>query len=172
LANKKKLMMKKSIVFLSLLLIGVVGCSDDIQFNSPAVQGYKNGEIWRATYQAADIDFGGFVIEGGVLNEKVQLITTNDTRGTFNLGLDSGNIAIYVDVDGTVYSTKNAPDPSVSLYPPDGQIIVEDIDNDDPKGVYGTFWFNAYTADGLRVINFNNGVFYNVPLVGGLVQIQ
>ena len=164
--------MKNKFLLLFFALIVFMGCSDQVEFNSPAVQGYKNGEIWRATFQAADIDFGGFVIEGGILSERVQLITTNDARGTFNLGPNSGNIAIYVDADGTVYSTKNQPDPSISLYPSDGQIIVKDIDNDDPKGVYGTFWFNAYTADGLRVINFNNGVFYNVPLVGGLVQIQ
>jgi len=164
--------MEKKIILLFFVLIGFIGCSDHVEFNSPAVQGYKNGEIWRAEYQAADIDFGGFVIEGGILSERVQLITTNDARGTFNIGPSTGNIAIYVDADGTVYSTQNQPDPSISIYPSDGQIIVKNIDNDDPKGVYGTFWFNAYTADGLRVINFNNGVFYNVPLVGGLVQIQ
>jgi len=164
--------MKRKIFLIVLSLVTLFNCSDEIEFNTPAIQGYKNGDLWKAQFYAADIDFGGFVIEGGNLGERVQLITTNDVRGTFELGLDSGNVAIYVDGTGTVYSTKNAPDPDVFLYPPSGEIIVEDIDNDDPKGVYGTFWFNAYTNDGTKVINFNRGVFYNVPLVGGLVQIE
>ncbi len=160
------------LIFVFGSLFVFTNCGDEIEFNTPAIQGYKNGDIWRATSYAADIDFGGFILEGRLGSEKIQLITTDDTRGTYDLGIDSGNVAIYVDSNGTVYSTKNAPDTDVNLYRPEGQIIVEDIDHDDPKGVYGTFWFNAYTSDGLHVINFNRGVFYNVHLVGGLEQIQ
>jgi hypothetical protein len=166
--------MKKIVLLLFIFgsLFIMTSCAEDIQFNAPAIQGHKNGDLWRATTFAADIDGGGFVIEGRMLNERLQLITTDDTRGTYNIGLESGNIAIYVDTDGTIYSTKNAPDTSLFLYPPEGEIIVDDIDALDPKGIYGTFWFNAYTADGQNVINFNRGVFYKTPLVGGLVQIQ
>jgi len=158
------------LVFLAIFL-GLSSC-EDVEFNTPAIQGQKNGDFWKAETYVADIDFGGFVIEGKSSKERLQLITTNDTRGTYNLGIDSGNVAIYVDAKGKVYSTKNAPDTSVFLYPPSGEIIVKDIDNDDPMGVIGTFWFNAYNADGTEVVNFNRGVFYKVPLVGGLVQID
>ena len=150
----------------------MLSCSDEIRFNSPAMQANKQNESWRSDFFAADIDNGGFVIEGRNSGEIVQLITTSDSRGTYNLGIDSANIAIFVDVDGTTYSTKNGPDPSIGSYPTSGEIIVEDIDSDDPKNVYGAFWFYAYTADGLKVINFNKGVFYKVPLVGGLIQID
>lgn len=136
------------------------------------MQANKENQLWRSDFFAADIDNGGFLIEGRNAGETLQLITTSDTRGTFNLGLDSDNVAIFKDFDGTVYSTKNAPDPSLGTYPTSGEIIVDDIDNDDPKNVYGTFWFYAYTADGLKVINFNKGVFYKVPLEGGLLQLQ
>ena len=155
-----------------MVVFTMLSCSDEIRFNSPAMQGNKQGELWRADFYAADIDNGGFVIEGRNSGEKIQLITTSDSRGTFSLGLDSNNVAIFVDIDGTIYSTKNAPDSSIGSYPTSGEIIVEDIDNDDPKNVYGTFWFYAYTSDGLKVINFNKGVFYKVPLTGGLVQID
>jgi hypothetical protein len=135
---------------------------EDLQDNDPALQGIKNGnELWRADYFSADIDFGGFLIEGSNSIETVQLVTSNDVRGTFTLGGESANVAIFRDANGVVYSTANAPDPSVSIYPTDGQIIVEDIINTDPKTLKGTFWFNAYTADGL-----------NVPLLGGLVVID
>ena len=156
-----------------MVVFSLLSCSDEVRFNSPAIEAHKNGNVlWKAQFRAADIDNGGFVIEGRNSGEIIQLITTSDTRGTFTVGGDSDNIAIYVDADGTVYSTQNAPDPSVSIYPTSGEIIVDDIDNDDPKNIYGTFWFYAYTADGLNVVNFNEGVFYKTPLLGGLVQIN
>lgn len=162
--------MKKT-AFILLVFLSVFNCGDHIEFNSPAIQGNKDGNLWRAQFYAADIDFGGFLIEGRNNSGTLQLVTLNDTRGTFELGGQSGNVAIFKDIDGTVYSTANAPDPSLSLYPAEGQIIVEDINNANPKAIRGTFWFHAYTADGLRTLNFNEGVFYNVSLLGGLVQI-
>lgn len=163
----------RKIIYALIIGIAFQNCSDNVEFNSPAVQANKNGTtIWKANFLAADIDNGGFVIEGRNAGEKIQLITSNDARGTFNVGGDSDNVAIYVDSNGTVYSTKNTPDPSVSVYPASGEIIVDDIDSDSPMNVFGTFWFYAYTSDGLNVVNFNEGVFYKVPLVGGLVQID
>jgi len=163
----------RNIIIVFLIALFGLSCSDEIKFNSPAMQAHKNGnELWKSNFRAADMDNGGCVLEGRNAGEVVQLITTDDTRGTFEIGVDTGNIAIFKDADGTVYSTENVPDPSVSIYPPTGQIIVDDIDNDDPKNIFGTFWFYAYTADGLHAVNFNEGVFYKVPLLGGLVQIQ
>ncbi len=159
-------------VLLCLALLTLMSCGDQIEFNDPSIQGNKNGNFWRAQSYAADIDFGGFLVEGRNRGETVQLVTRNDVRGTFNLGGDNANVAIFRDLNGVVYSTANAPDPSLSLYPADGQIIVEDISNTQPKTVTGTFWFNAFTEDGLRAVNFNEGVFYQVSLVGGLVAID
>ena len=155
-----------------LVVFSLFSCSDEVRFNSPAMQANKENELWRSEFFAADIDNGGFIIEGRNSGETIQLITTNDTRGTFDFGLDSDNVAIFVDAVGTIYSTKNGPDPSLGSYPTSGKIIVEDIDSDNPQNVYGTFWFYAYTANGLKVINFNKGVFYKVPLAGGLVKID
>ena len=162
----------KRFFILFVLLFSIISCQDQLEDNSPAIQGNKDGNLWRATSFAADIDAGGFVIEGRNLSERVQLITTNDARGIFDISIDSGNFAVYVDTDGTVYSTKNLPNTDAFLSPPDGQIIVEDIDNLDPKGIYGTFWFNAYTIDGLKRVNFNRGVFYKTPLLGGSEAID
>ena len=166
--------MKKIVLLLFVFGIQLIltSCEDEIKFNAPAIQGHKNGDLWKATFFAADIDNGGYVIEGRMESERIQLVTTNDTRGTFELGLESGNVAIYVDADGTIYSTKKAPENTLKRLNRSYLLTVEDIDALDPKGVYGTFWFNAYTDDGLQVINFNRGVFYKTPIVGGLVQIQ
>lgn len=152
-----------------------MSCGDEVEFNSPSIQGNKDGNFWRAQYFAADIDYGGFLIEGGKQGEILQLVTSNDVRGTFNLGGSNTNVAIFRDATGRVYSTANEPHPSLTLYPAEGQIIVEDISNTQPKNVTGTFWFTAFTADGLHSVNFNNdivGAFYQVPLVGGLVAID
>ena len=160
--------MRRRIFLICLILIGM-GCSDHVEFNIPAIQGYKDGEIWKAVYQAADIDFGGLVIEGGNNAETLLFVTVDDGRGTYTFGPNSPNEPRFKDANGVVYSTKNAPDPSVSVYPPDGRIVIQSFDNNaTPKTLTGTFWFNAYTADGLHRINFNEGHVYRVPLVGGL----
>lgn len=160
-------MKKLSIVILS--IITLLGCSNDIEFNSPAMQGNKNGELWRSLYYAADIDFGGLVIEGGDNSEILLLVTSDDGRGTYQLGGNSASYARFTDTNGVVYSTQNTPADSLQLYPSDGEIIVESFDNNvTPKPVTGTFWFNAYTEDGSQGINFNEGRFYRIPLVGGL----
>lgn len=156
-----------SFMFIALLLFS---CNDQIEFNSPAVQGNKDGSLWRAEFYAADIDFGGFLVEGGINLERVQLVTVNDTRGTFPLGGDAPNRALFKDSQGVVYSTANNPDESLSLYPAVGEIIVEDISNTTPKTMSGTFWFYAYTSDGLNTVNFSQGVFHEIPLIGGLVE--
>lgn len=162
----------KKFIILILVVFSFYGCGDEIQFNNPALQANKNGEYWKALFYASDIDFGGFLVEGGNNIETVQLFTFNDTRGTFELGGESTSVAIFKDANGVVYSTANAPDSSLSVYPANGQIIVDDISNTDPKTIRGTFWFNAYSADGLSYVNFNEGVFFNIPLVGGLEIIQ
>jgi len=76
----------KKVILLIFVCVGqliLTGCENEIEFNAPAIQGHKNGDLWKATFFAADIDGGGFVIEGRMLNERIQLITTNDVRGTF-----------------------------------------------------------------------------------------
>ncbi|MEH6534967.1 MAG: DUF6252 family protein [Psychroserpens sp.] len=163
-------MKKLALILVTILL--VFSCGDEVEFNSPAIQGNYNGNLWRARSYAADIDFGGFLVQGSNNIETLQLITQDDTAGVYNLGGDSPNVAIVKDANGVVYSTANDPDPSFSLYPVEGQIIVESIINTTPKTMTGTFWFYAFTNDGLQTVNFNEGVFHKVPIVGGLVVIN
>ena len=53
--------MKKLNVVL-IVILTMLSCSDEIRFNSPAMQANKNNELWRSDFFAADIDNGGFVI--------------------------------------------------------------------------------------------------------------
>lgn len=157
---------------IAIVFLLAASCGDEIEFNSPAVQGNKDGNLWRAEFYEADIDFGGFLVEGGIGLERVQLVTQVDSRGTFELGGDAPNRALFKDARGVIYSTANAPDESLSLYPPTGVIIVEDIEQTEPKTISGTFWFYAYTANGLNTVNFSQGVFYKTPLIGGLTEFE
>ena len=162
----------KRLTTLFIIALTLISCGNEVEFNSPAVQGHYNGEIWRATSYAADIDFGGFLIQGTNYSETIQLVTVDDLAGTYNFGGDSPNVAIFKDADGIVYSTANNPDLNLSLYPAEGQVIIQNINNTTPKTMTGTFWFYAYSSDGLNTVNFNEGVFYKVPLLGGLTAIN
>ena len=159
--------MRKNILLIILSFI-VLGCSDTIEFNNPAFQANFEGESWRAVSFAGDIDFGGFIFEGNRGLEVLQIITSDDRRGIYELTPESVSVAIFKDAQGTIYSTKNLPDPSITLFPPEGVIVVEDIDNEEPKGVTGTFRFTAFSEDGLSSVNFIEGVFFKVKLFGGL----
>jgi len=153
------------------LLISVFGCQNDIQFNMPSLQGIKDGvELWRATFSAADIDAGGLVVQGGYNSEVLSLVTTRDNVGTYLLGGNYQSEARFEDAQGIVYSTLNPPDPSVSVYPADGEIVIVDFENS-TNTVTGTFKFNAFTADGLRSVNFIEGEFYQIRLTGGLLVL-
>jgi hypothetical protein len=162
----------KQLISLFIVVFLLQSCGDDVQFNTPALQGNFEGRTWRADNFAGDIDFGGFLLEGQRGIEVLQLITPTDGAGTFELSSESAAIAIFKGVDGTVYSTRNIPDPEVTLYPVEGTItIAEVISTSDPNRVTGTFNFTAFSEDGQRSVNFIDGVVYRVPLTGGLTQI-
>lgn len=45
----------------------------------------------------------------------------------------------------------------------DGEIYIEEV-NQASNTITGTFRFNAYSTDGLKSINFTEGVFYRLPI--------
>ncbi len=128
-------------------------CSNDIQFNSPALQGTKNYNLWRATdIQATLMDNGGIRIIGFNKNELMTLKLEAFEERTYTLGSSSGNSASFEDDSLKTYSTNNKGD---------GEIILEDYDAVNLT-ISGTFKFNSYSAGG-EIINFINGVFYQIP---------
>ena len=54
------------------------------------------------------------------------------------------------------------PDPSVTIYPEIGEIVITEST---PGTLSGTFRFNAFTSDGLNSVGFNEGVFYRVSII-------
>lgn len=166
--------MKKTFVLL-ISILTIVSCGDDLEFNSPAIQAKKDGVVWRAQIYTSDIDNGGLIVQGKNNGETLTLVATDDQRGTYVLGGESLNEAQFKDANGVTYSTFFSPNESLQLYPPDGELIIERFHHTaDPliNLATGSFWFNAFTESGLSTVNFNQGKFYRVPIVGGILVLD
>jgi len=158
--------MKKYILKLFILLL-VYSCGDDVQFNSPAFQGDKENELWRASAFSAAINESGELTIIGTNNfETVKLIVPTAVEGNFQLGVVNAVEAIYEGPNNTFLSTNNTPDESVSLYPEIGEMQIESIDVVN-ETFTGTFRFLAFDESGTNSIGFTNGIFFKVPLVEG-----
>ncbi len=161
--------MKKLLYLVGLCLL-LINCSEEIEFNSPAFQANEEetGNLWRAaTFYASIDDLTNYLtISGTAANGSTITITIPTVAlGTYPLGNVDSMRASYTTTGGT-YATTNTPDPSVQLYPADGEVILEDIDYLN-RTFYGTFWFDAFDATGLNNKNFHKGIFYKVPLTTG-----
>ncbi|MDN3491336.1 DUF6252 family protein [Winogradskyella bathintestinalis] len=164
----------KKLILLSLVLLTVFSCGDEVQFNSPAIQGTLNNQPWRAKAFYANIDESGLLTITGINNaQTLELILPTTVVGDYALGNVESMEAKFIAADGTVYSTNNF---NGSLYPDFGEIRLTEILN---NTFTGTFRFNAYSAEG-DVVNFTGatkegnlenpiygGIFYKVPLLNG-----
>lgn len=176
----------KKLIVLSLILISVFSCGDEVEFNTPAFQGSLDGVSWRAKAFSASIDENGFLTLFGTNNiETLELTIPTVAIGVYVFGDVNTIEARFTTADGTVFSTNFRPDPDVSIYPEYGEIRLNEIDN---NRFTGTFRFTAFNESGLQSINFTGltgetgvdpvsgqngpiygGVFYRVPLISGTI---
>tara|TARA_B110000967_G_C18649298_1_gene442508 strand:+ start:185 stop:664 length:480 start_codon:yes stop_codon:yes gene_type:complete len=154
--------MKKFIFFL-LIVLPFFGCQDNLQSSTPAFQGLKNGEfLWKSTASTAVVDASGVLTFTGTDGfGTLTLQVPSAALGTFMLGADANALATYTE-DDLLFSTANIGNDSI-VYVSDGTISIEELD-----AVTGTitasYYFNAYTSNGERVLNFSEGVIYRLPL--------
>lgn len=154
----------KNILLLYLVCLTIFSCGDEVQFNTPAFQGDRANELWRAKAFSASIETNGFLTITGTNNvETVNLRVPSVTQAPFIVGIVNAIEAEYIDGFGTRFSTNNRPDSSVSIYPELGEIVIEDIDLANATFT-GTFRFLAFDASGLNSVGYTNGIFYKVPL--------
>ena len=154
-------MIKKLTIF-CFAILSLLSCSDEVKFNSPGFQGNKNYNLWRATYYNGSIDENGkLTISAGNNSEAMTFVLTSSNTGRYVLSDMSSSRAEFIDFEEINYSTANTPDPSVTLYPEIGEIIIKESTN---NTVSGTFRFIAFTANGLFSVGFNEGDFYRVPV--------
>lgn len=153
----------KKILSLLVLLVTFASCEEDVKFNNPAVQGLRNNELWRAAqYTASMGGDGSLIIQATNGFETLVLRTSSIDPGTiYELGQNEQNKASFTinvpELGGEItYQTGSGIG--------DGEIFINTDDTDLTQGfVSGTFWFNA-SADDATSINFQEGVFYRVPI--------
>lgn len=158
--------MKKIFLFIVSALL-MVSCGEDLEFNTPALQGKKDGTLWRADFYSAEINSSGqLIINGGSGSESVSLKMGSANVGTYVLGEGSSSEAIFTSIQDVAHSTNNEPDEIIQIYPADGEIEITGY-SDSGNKVSGTFWFNAFSESGLNKVNYSQGIFYEIPVSGG-----
>lgn len=156
----------KKIVSLLVLLVAFASCEEDIKFNNPAVQGLKDDVKWKATsFEATKSGNSVIVIARNDVETVTLKINAPAPNSVHNLGVDDVQTATYeLNVDGIQETYKTGTDFG------NGKIVIMDekdnnINGTNGKGfISGSFYFNAYNADESKVVNFQKGVFYKVPL--------
>jgi hypothetical protein len=157
--------MKKNLTLL-LVVLSLLGCQDNIQSNLPAFVGLKNGDFsWRSSSSTVVVDAAGALTftgtdGNGVLTLSVPVVAL----GSFVLGENTTSLVTYSEGE-FIYSTQNKGTASI-VYVGDGKITIDELDSLNGT-VTGSFYFNAYTADGERVMNFSEGVIYKLPVTEG-----
>jgi hypothetical protein len=158
----------KKLILLTLVFLTIYSCGDEVEFNSPAFQGDRENELWRAKAFSASIETNGFLTITGTNNfETINLRVPSVVEAEFVVGDVDTIEAEYIDGFGTQFSTNNRPDPEeVSIYPELGEITIDKIDLVN-RTFTGTYRFLAFDALGLNSVGYTNGIFYKVPLVSG-----
>lgn len=158
----------KKLFLLSMLMLALVSCQNDVEFNNPSFEAKKDGVFWRAVDARAALTNDGLVIQAFSSKEVVTLTTISATPQTYPLGTSAPNIASYELTDGKgsiIYSTGDDIG--------EGEIVIEEFDAVN-KTVTGTFKFNAENIEdnpiGGPVLNYQYGTFYKIPVTINLTS--
>ena len=151
-----------------MLLICLSSCQEDVRFNNPSFQGLKDNVFWRAIQSQATIDANGaVVVKAYTSNEVVTLKMTSTTAQVYPIGTSDSKTATYVltDASGTLTFTSGTGIGN-------GQIVITEYDAVN-NTISGTFKFNLENVNnnplGGTTLNFQQGVFYKVPIVAATV---
>lgn len=161
--------MKNFFSLLALVFL-FISCEEDVVLNSPSVQGRLENSFWRAIDSDAVLQpSGGLVITAKARLQTMTLRVPSRNIGTYVLGQSQSRAASFVfnyDNSELFYSTGVTTDED---YQGDGEIKITEFDAVNGT-VSGSFRFNAVNMAnnplGGEILNFNQGVFYKVPVVG------
>jgi hypothetical protein len=148
----------KKILSLLVLVVTFASCEEDVKFNNPAVQGFKNDELWRAAqFTATRGGDNSLTITATNGFEILTLRTSSLNPGTYTLGVNELSKASFV-----VNEIELAYQTGTGLG--EGEIVIDPDNTDITRGyISGNFYFTAYDDEDAPV-NFRDGVFYKVPL--------
>ena len=153
--------MRKFLVLFMMLAV-FTACEEDVKFNTPAVQGLKDNELWKAEdFTATKGLDNSLTIQASNGFETLVLKTASTDPGTYQLGVNDNSKASYtlfVDTFDSEYSTGAGMG--------SGQITISSnpAETNIAEGfVTGTFRFSAADDEG-NYVYFQEGVFYKVPI--------
>lgn len=156
--------MKRLLLF-GLLLSGIlIGC-EDIQDNSPALQGVVNDVFFKANNTIAATPGNAIVIRGESEDQFLTLRLPSLAPGVYDLQETDSVYASFLDFSGNLYRTTSDSR---------GKIVISS-QNTSGNSLSGTFNFIAYLP-GLDTLVVEKGAFYEIrydlgfelddPLVG------
>lgn len=145
------------IALLSLLVLALFGC-EDVQDNNAIIQGSANDVFLKGGAVATRFDNGSVVISGSTDDEDLTITLTGTAIGTYTFGPGSANGAVFTDASGESYSTATELG--------NGEATISESDPTSST-ISGTFKFNAHTFALQDTLNFQRGVFFRVPVIGG-----
>lgn len=144
----------KKLILLASVFVFAFGCSDDIESNSPVIQGSVNEEFFRAKNATATINEDGSLKLTGTASEQIiTLQTASFEKGEYTLGTNPANEATFTDFAGAIYIAGAGAG--------DGMI---EITKYEAGTVSGEFHFNALNNGVGDTLNFQKGVFFEVPI--------
>jgi hypothetical protein len=154
----------KKYVLVIIVLFSLLSCQEDVRFNNPSFQGLKDNVFWRAVQSQATIEANGsLIIKAYTGNEVVTLKTTSTTVQVYPIGTSTSKTATYV-----LTNTSGVLTFSSGIRIGNGQIVVTEYDNVN-NTISGTFKFNLQNVFNNPLagpaLNFQQGVFYKVPIV-------
>jgi hypothetical protein len=159
----------KKYFLITLVFFGLLSCEDDVRFNNPSLQGLKDNVFWRGVRSKATIaSDGSLLIESLIVNETISLKTAAAEPQTYFLGTSETSKAICTITNPATGLTTYTTGFGVGQ----GQIIITEYDAIN-KTVTGTFKFSAENTNSSSqanaILNFQQGVFYKVPVEKSLV---
>lgn len=144
----------KKLFLLASICVFAFGCSDDIETNTPVIQGSVNEVFFRAKNASATLnDDGSLKLIGKSSEQTITLQTASFETGQYTLGAEPANEATFTDFAGSIYIAGSGSG--------DGMI---EISKFEAGTVSGAFHFNALNNGVGDTLNFQKGVFFEVPI--------
>jgi len=151
--------MKRMILLLFVAIIAFSSC-EDIEDNSPAMQGVIDSVFFKASDVLGQMnEDGSFTMQGITQNEKLTLHIKKAQTGTYLLGEGRANFATYEGPDGNLYTTA-----------PFGEGQIELTDRCISCGwLTGSFRFTA-VSPGIDTLIVQKGFFFEVSFLDGVID--
>ena len=139
--------------YLQILVVIILfcGCSDNIEDSNQTMQGLYNDILFRSSTSSAHIDENGYLIIEGSSVVSVRLQVEIAQEGEYEI-LDGNNNEAMFDLDSEMYITEGEGT--------GGKIVIEKITD---NSVSGNFYFDARLNGVGERLNFQKGVFYEIP---------